>query len=166
MPLYLDGKIIRNTEEQVQKNKDDIEELLENSPLELKDKVDTLEVDNQENKTNIAENAEKINVLDGYFDNTFEIETQTVTITYDQWSENRIDLTNEFYDTNYIIMISPTPDDSSLTNNSYNISYYKIRPLAQVEDGKITLVCDERPAEGLEIKLDFVIFIPFVKEGA
>lgn len=165
MPLYLNGEVLLNTEQQVQKNKDDIEELMKNSPLELESKVNALESDNQINKTNIAENTAKINVLDGYFDKTFEIETQTVTITYDQWSENKVELTNEIYKTNYIIMISATTDDSSLTNNSYNISYYKVRPLTQTENGKITIVCDERPAEGLDIKLDLVIFIPFVKEG-
>lgn len=165
MPLYLDGKKILNTEEQVQKNKDDIEEIIKKFPLTIGEQVAKLEEDNVKNKEDIETNKTNIEKLDRYFDSVFEIETQTITITYDQWNENQIELTNEIYKTDYIIMISATPDDSSLTNNSYNISYYKVRPLAQTEDGKIKFVCDERPAEGLDIKLDLVIFIPFVKEG-
>lgn len=163
MPLYIDDKIIRNTEEQVKANLEELKKVREDI-----NKFDVEKLEEINNKANsaysLAESADSKSTRSlSLLSQCFEIETLTKTIKPLDWENNEVILENEIFDRNYIIQISATADSTANTNNSYNISYYKVRPLEQTENEKIKIICDSVPA--YDIYIDFVILIPLVNGG-
>lgn len=151
MAIIYNNKVYRNLEEQVRKNKNDIEELKNQGPSgELEPRVEALESGLTETNENLNETNEALNNVK----NNVQVHSLSpnIKVGFEDWDIVTSEVTITVGGALLIAIneISASSDNgTTIVNNSKNIAEAGITVLSQTEDGKITLKCENMPSEDL-----------------